>query len=165
MVDRGWSAVIGLTVATPARTLSRGETGVLNSLLWTRGAIHTDAGAARAAGLPDLSVAGPVAAAVASGLWVSSDLMPALERDHGIRLLAILESRVRYLHPVLVGDTVRLRVTLESARPSRRNRARAVLALAGDLVSQRGECVLKIEERILAERGGPTPKAPAPPRA
>jgi acyl dehydratase len=73
--------------------------------------------------------------------------------------------RVRYLHPVLVGDTVRLRVTVESARPSRRNPAQAVLAVAGDLVSQRGECVLKIEERILAERGGLTPKAPAPPRA
>src|SRR4051794_29611915 len=98
MVEDGWSAVIGLTVETPARTLSRGETGVLNSLLWTRGPIHTDAGAAGGAGLPDLSVAGPVAGAVAAGLWVSSDLMPALERDHGIRMLALLEGRVRYLH-------------------------------------------------------------------
>jgi acyl dehydratase len=164
MVDDDWSAVIGLTVATPARTLSRGETGVLHSLLWARGPIHTDAGAAGAAGLGDLSVAGPVAAAVASGLWVTSDLMPALERDHGIRLLAMLESRVRYLRPVLVDDTLRLRVTLGSARRSRTNPARAVVVLAGDLFNQREECVLQIEERILAERG-PTKKTQAAPPA
>ena len=152
MIEDDWDAPIGLTLTTPARTITRGEAGVVNSLLWTTGPLHTDAGAARAAGFADLSLPAHVAAAVAGGLWANSGLIDSLERDHGIRMLAILETRARYLHVVLVDDTVRLDVTLASATPSRSKPQRAVLVLEGDLVNQRGETAVKIEERILVAR-------------
>lgn len=151
MEEDDLAGVVGFSVATPARTVSAGENGVLNSLLWTRGAIHTDATAAEEAGYGALSVAGPIAAAMASGMWVSSGLMAGLQRRYGVRMLAILESRVHYLHPVLVGDTVHLRATISSARRSRRRPSHAVLGLVGNLFNARGESALTITEQILVE--------------
>jgi len=149
--DPRLAAAIGLRVRSAARTVSAGECGILTSLTWTRGPLHTDITAAEHSPFGALSLAGPVTVAIAAGLWASSELMPVLIRAHGIRLTALLGSRARYLNPVLAGDTVFLDITVTSARASRSKPGHAVLGMSERLVNQRAECAADIEEHVLAE--------------
>src|ERR1700677_3223893 len=106
LADPRLAGVIGLRVGSAARTVSAGECGILTSLTWTRGPIHTDVTAAERSPFGALSLPGPVIVAIAAGLLATSGLMGVLTRAHGIRVTALLGSEVRYLRPVLVGDTV-----------------------------------------------------------
>ena len=85
--------MIGLRVSSAARTVSAGECGILTSLTWTRGSLHTDVTAAERSPFGALSLPGPVIVAIAAGLLASSELMPVLARAHGIRLTALVGSR------------------------------------------------------------------------
>jgi acyl dehydratase len=149
--DRRLAGVVGLRVTTAARTVSPGECGILTSLLWTRGSLHTDVTVAEASPFGALSLAGPVVVAIAAGLWATSTLMPTLSERHGLRLFALLGSEVRYRRPVLAGDTVYLEITVTGARRSRGTPTRAVLDMEERLLNQRGECALEIEEHVLAD--------------
>jgi acyl dehydratase len=151
MQDPDLTGVVGLRVTTTARTVSPGECGVLSSLLWTRGPLHTDVMVAEASPFGALSLAGPVVVALAAGLWASSTLMPTLSERHGIRLFALLGTEARYRRPVLAGDTVHLEITVTGARRSRSTPTRAVLDLDERLVNQRGECAVEIDEHVLAD--------------
>lgn len=142
---------IGLRVRSAARTVSAGECGILTSLTWTRGPLHTDITAAERSPFGALSLPGPVIVAIAAGLWASSELMPVLTRVHGIRLTALVGSEVRYLSPVLAGDTVSLDITVTSARASRSRPGHAVLGMSERLVNQRAQCAVEISEHVLAE--------------
>lgn len=141
---------VGLAVTTVGRTLSPGESGVLTSMTWTRGPLHTDATVAEASEFRAMSLAGPLLVAVAAGLWNTSAMMPTLLNDHGIRLTAVVGSTVRYARPVLVGETVHLVITLSDARLSRNKPGRAVLHFEEYLMNQRGERAVEIDEVILA---------------
>jgi acyl dehydratase len=149
--DPRLAGVIGLRVTSAARTVSAGECGILTSLTWTRGPLHTDITAAQRSPFGALSLAGPVTVAIAAGLWASSELMPVLASVHGIRLTALLGSQVRYLSPVLAGDTVSLDITITSARASRSKPGQAVLEISERLVNQRTQCAVEISEHVLAE--------------
>lgn len=149
--DRRLAGAIGLRVSSAARTVSVGECGVLTSLAWTRGPLHTDVTAAERSPFGAVSLAGPVIVAIAAGLWASSGLVSVLTRAYGIRLTALVGSEVRYLRPVLAGDTVSLDITVTGARVSRSALGRAVLQMSEHLVNQRAECAVRIEEHVLAE--------------
>jgi acyl dehydratase len=149
--DPRLAGVIGLRVSTAARTVSAGECGILTSLTWTRGSIHTDVTAAERSPFGAVSLPGPVIVAIAGGLLASSELMRVLTRAHGIRLTAVLGSEVRYLRPVLVGDTVSLDITVAGARASRSRPGHAVLRMSERLVNQRAECAVEIQTHQLAE--------------
>jgi acyl dehydratase len=145
------AGAIGLRVSSAARTVSTGECGILTSLTWARGPLHTDVTAAERSPFGALSLAGPVAVAIAAGLWASSELMHVLAHAHGIGLMAIVGCEVRYLRPVLAGDTVSLDITVTGARVSRSTPGRAVLRMSERLINQRAECAVEIEEHVLAE--------------
>jgi len=149
--DPRLAGVIGLRVSSAARTVSAGECGILTSLTWTRGPIHTDVTAAERSPFGAVSLPGPVSVAIAAGLLATSGLMGVLTRAHGIRVTALLGSEVRYLRPVLVGDTVRLDITVTGARASRSRPGHAVLRISERLVNQRGQCAVEIETHQLAE--------------
>jgi acyl dehydratase len=149
--DPRLASVIGLRVSSVARTVSAGECGILTSLTWTRGSLHTDVTVAERSPFGALSLPGPVIVAIAAGLLSSSELMSVLTRAHGIRLTALVGSEVRYVNPVLAGDTVSLDITVTGARASRSRPGQAVLRMSERLVNQRAECALEIEEHQLAE--------------
>lgn len=65
--------------------------------------------------------------------------------------MAIVGCEVRYLRPVLAGDTVSLDITVTGARASRSTPGRAVLRMSERLINQRAECAVEIEEHVLAE--------------
>lgn len=149
--DPRLAGAIGLRVSSAARTVSAGECGILISLTWTRGSMHTDITAAERSPFGAVSLPGPVIVAIAAGLFASSELMPVLTRAHGIRLTALVGSEVRYLRPVLAGDTVSLDITVTGARASRSRPGQAVLRISERLVNQRAECAVEISEHQLAE--------------
>lgn len=149
--DPRLAAAIGLRVSSAARTVSAGECGILTSLTWTRGPLHTDVTAAERSPFGALSLAGPVTVAIAAGLWACSEVMHVLTQAHGIRPVALVGCEVRYLRPVLVGDTVSLDITVTGARASRSTPGRAVLRMSERLVNQHAECAVEIEEHMLAQ--------------
>jgi acyl dehydratase len=151
LADPRLAGVIGLRVSSAARTVSAGECGILTSLTWTRGSLHTDITVAERSPFGALSLPGPLIVAIAAGLLASSELMPVLTRVHGIRLTALVGSQVRYLRPVLAGDTVCLDITVAAARASRSRPGHAVLQMSERLVNQRAQCAVEIEEHQLAE--------------
>lgn len=149
--DERLQRCVGLRIVTVGRTVSASECALMTSLLWTRGPLHTDITVAEASVFGALSLAGPLVAAVASGLQATSPLMPMLIRSFGVQPTALLGSEVRYLRPVIAGDTVHLEITVSSARRSRSAPRRAVLAIEEHLLNQHQEKVAEIGEHLLAD--------------
>jgi acyl dehydratase len=147
--------VVGFRYVSPGRTIGAAETALLCSLSWTRGPMHTNLEAARQSILGGLSLPGPVVTAVVSGLWSSGSFGSLLEEEHGLQLLAILETRSRFLLPLFVNDTVHAEVTVDEIRWSKRRAGRATLvARVVASVEGHGEPreVVEITEYLLAQR-------------
>ncbi len=59
--------------------------------------------------------------------------------------------RLRFIKPVFIGDTIRVKVTIADARPHKRP-THGVVSEACEVTNQRGEVVLACEHLLLVER-------------
>lgn len=96
---------------------------------------------------PELAAAGPFGGIIASG-WHTSGVMMRLFADHYLSHVASLASpgidELRWPAPVRPGDTLRLRVTIIEARPSRSKPDRGLVRTLAELLNQNDETVLRL---------------------
>jgi acyl dehydratase len=63
--------------------------------------------------------------------------------------------RVRFIKPVFIGDTIKVRATIKEKRDHHKRRHAGFVAEAVEIVNQRDEAVLVCEHLYLVERKGP----------
>lgn len=112
--------------------------------------LHTD---------PGWAATGPYGGLIASG-WQSAGLMMRLYCDHYISAVASLGSpgvdELRWSSPLRPGEPVRLRVTVDEARPSRSKPDRGLVRTDVALLTEDGRCPLSLEalNLVLRRPGG-----------
>ncbi|MEU4897115.1 MaoC family dehydratase [Streptomyces sp. NPDC044780] len=96
---------------------------------------------------PEAAADGPFGGLIASG-WHTTALMMRLYADHYLSPAASLGGpgvdELRWTAPVRPGDTLRLRVTVLEARPSRSKPDRGILRSRVEMTNQRQETVLRL---------------------
>lgn len=100
--------------------------------------IHTD---------PEAAEQGPFKGLIASG-WHTASLMMRMYADHYVSKVASLASpgvdELRWTRPVRPGDSLSIRTTVVSARPSQSKPDRGIVHTDIEVVNQRGETVLTL---------------------
>jgi acyl dehydratase len=107
--------------------------------------MHTD---------PVAAANGPTGGLIASG-WHTIALMMRMYAEHILPedgLPAPGVDEVRWHHPVRPGDTLRLRVTIESARVSQSKPDRGIIRPFSEVLNQHGEVVLSMRPINLIRR-------------
>ncbi|GAA4544141.1 MaoC family dehydratase [Amycolatopsis samaneae] len=96
---------------------------------------------------PDAAEDGPFGGLVASG-WHTASVLMRLFAEHYLSTVASLGGpgvdELRWLKPVRPGTTVRLRVTVLEARPSRSKPDRGLVRTLAELTDQDGDVVLRL---------------------
>ena len=134
------------------RTMGIGECGVLTSMTWTIGDIHSNRELSKTNEFGDIILGGPVILAVATGLFGTSDFYRFFKKEHRIKTVAALGVKSTYLRPFLPGDTIWVESAIESARMSK-SRPRAVVVLfADEVINQRDETIMKMSRPFLYVR-------------
>jgi acyl dehydratase len=99
--------------------------------------IHTD---------PAFAATGPFGGLIASG-WHTAGLMMRLFADHYLSRVASLASpgidELRWPAPLRPGDSLRLRVTVAQARPSRSKPDRGLIRTQAELITGSDQAVLR----------------------
>jgi acyl dehydratase len=134
------------------RTLSEGECGVLTSLTWTIGDIHSNKEFAKNTEFGDIILGGPVVLAVASGLFATADFYRVFKKKYRVRMIAALGVEAKYLKPFLPGDTIWVETAIESARMSKSRPGAAVVLFTDDVINQRGDTIMKMKRPLLMVR-------------
>ncbi|MCX4835153.1 MaoC family dehydratase [Streptomyces sp. NBC_00006] len=100
--------------------------------------IHTD---------PEAAATGPFGGLIASG-WHTASVMMRLYADHYVSKVASLASpgidELRWPRPVRPGDSLSIRTTVRSARPSRSKPDRGLVHTDVEVLDQHGETVLTL---------------------
>jgi acyl dehydratase len=107
--------------------------------------MHTD---------PVAAAKGPAGGLIASG-WHTIAMTMRMYADHILPddgLPAPGVDEVRWLKPVRPGDTIRMRVTIEAARPSQSKPDRGVIRPFSEVLNQHGEVVLSMRPINLIRR-------------
>lgn len=138
---------VGASVEGPPRPLDERAFAAFAALTGDDHPIHYDADYARRSRF---------GARVAHGLLVSAmaalGASPLSARLHGA-MIAFLGHDMRFVKPVLIGDAVRARHTVEDIRPRERD---GTIRFAVTLINQRGETVAEGHHTyLLARRGVP----------
>jgi acyl dehydratase len=95
---------------------------------------------------PVAAAKGPAGGLIASG-WHTIAMMMRMYADHILPedgLPAPGVDEVRWHHPVRPGDTLRMRVTIEAARPSQSRPDRGVIRPFSEVLNQHSEVVLSM---------------------
>ncbi|MEU5552824.1 MaoC/PaaZ C-terminal domain-containing protein [Micromonospora sp. NPDC047793] len=149
----------GAVLLTPARTLTDGDFAAIVNVSWENGPLHTDVEYMRRTGFGRPILGGPCLIAIAAGL--TSTTMYAAWNAAGVDCHAALGiDEIRYLAPVYVGDTLRVRIEVSRFEPTRGGRM-YVGAVHDDVRNQRDETVLRMTRSYLlsplpaADAGGP----------
>lgn len=103
------------------------------------------AGETAASGIAARSAPGTLVFSISTGLAAGDDRsqQPDLIAFFGVE-------RMRFLEPVVWGDTIRLKQTVESAEPINENSG--LLTMAGEIVNQREAIVLRYTAKFLVRR-------------
>ncbi|MEU6660024.1 MaoC family dehydratase [Streptomyces sp. NPDC046821] len=94
---------------------------------------------------PEAAERGPFKGLIASG-WHTASVMMRLYADHFVSTVASLASpgvdELRWTRPVRPGDSLSIRTTVRSARPSRSKPDRGIIHTDIEVLNQDGETVL-----------------------
>jgi len=134
------------------RTLGVGECGVLTSMTWTIGDIHSNRELSKTNEFGDIILGGPVVLAIATGLFGTSVDYRNFKKEHRIKTVAALGVKCTYLKPFLPGDTIWVESAIESVRPSESRPGAAVVLFADEVTNQRDETILKMTRAFLYAR-------------
>lgn len=133
---------VGETFETLARTITEADVVNFAGLSGDFSPIHLDEDFSRKSFYGQRVVQGLLVLAVASGLRTRLGL-------YDTTLLAFLGiDRLAFRAPVFIGDTIRVRMTVASTRPTS-TPGRGVLTLTVDVLNQRAEVVQSAETALL----------------
>lgn len=140
---------IGIPGKSPGRTIGEGEFAILTSLSWITSESHTNKEYSKATGAGERTLAGPIIISLIAGLWVHSKHYEALHETHGIRVIAGLGMEVKFLAPVLPGDTLWCECEIESARESKSKPGVGVITFIDRGLNQDGKVVMEMHRSCL----------------
>ena len=127
---------VGETIVTPARTVTEADVVAFAGLSGDYNSIHTDEAYARSSPFGARVAHGLLGLAIASGLAVRTGIMEGT-------VLAFREVREwKFSHPVYIGDTIHVEITVQSAKALPRLGGGA-LDLALEVKNQEGRTVMK----------------------
>ena len=127
--------VPGRCFETAGRTIGEGDISHFAGLVGDITPIHVDEPFARAQGWPSRIAHGTLSLAVAIGLFTQLDVL-------GSNVIGALSTEWHFLAPVAIGDTIRAKVNVESARVTSRP-DRGVVVFAFDVLNQDAGAVLR----------------------
>jgi acyl dehydratase len=142
MADVTQAVPIGLKGRSQGRTIGEGEFGLLTTLTWTTTELHSNREFAARTPFGERVLGGPVVAALMTGLWSRSEHLSELKRS--VELGGLLGMEASFRAPTLPGDTLWSETEVTSARASRKDPSRGVLAVRDVGVNQRGEIVVEM---------------------
>jgi acyl dehydratase len=125
---------VGQEMQTAARTVTEADVTAFAGLSGDYNSIHTDAEYARGTAFGERIAHGMLVFSIATGLGVRTGVLDGTV----IAFLGIEDWK--FLRPVFLGDTIRLRWTVTGARPSSKGGS-GVLTRRMEIVNQRGEVV------------------------
>jgi acyl dehydratase len=134
---------LGERFVLPSRTMTEGIFAAFQAASGDNHPIHYDREYCRARGLPDMLAHGfQVAVQTCAG----AGLFPHLVEES---LKGFLEQSSRFLHPVVLGDTLYPVLTVDELTPQRTT---GILGLASAVHNQRGVLVMDGRQRYLLRR-------------
>jgi acyl dehydratase len=122
--------------------------GILSSLTWTNGSLHTDEEYARLhTQFGQRILAGPVMFSLLCGLWYTS-VAPILASQYGIKLLVPRRYEIRYKHHVVAGDEIALESRVKQIDEGNDTEP-GLLRLADRGFNQRDETIVEADRWLL----------------
>jgi len=143
--DQRWfeDFALGERFVLPSRTMTGGIFAAFQAASGDNHPIHYDREFCRARGLPDMLAHGFL---VAIQSCAGAGLFPHVVEDS---LKAFLEQSSRFLHPVLLGDTLYPVLTVDELTPQRTT---GILGMATAIHNQAGALVMEGRQRYLLRR-------------
>jgi len=126
---------VGLTVTSPARTITEADVVSFAALTGDWNQLHTDVEFARTTPFGQRIAHGLLILSIASGLIARLGLIEGTVE-------AFRELRWKFRAPVFIGDTIHLTATVTEARPMPRLNS-GLVTLEVSVLNQRGETVQK----------------------
>ena len=94
----------------------------------------------------------PFAQRIAHGTLIFSVAVGMTAGDVNPRAMSYGYDRLRFLRPVFIGDTIRVRVTVKEKREHPKRAGYGIVVEACEVFNQRGETVLVCEHLLLVEK-------------
>jgi acyl dehydratase len=145
---------VGKKYVSLGRTITDGDFSLLTNVTWTVGRIHTDREYMKKhTQFRDMILGGPIVVACAAGMeyCAPTNIWKDLEA-HGILPVGMLGYKdMKFLNPVLPGDTITGRTEVLSVRPTKSNPKRAVLNLQYWVSNQKDEKVTEWTSIVMVE--------------
>jgi 3-hydroxybutyryl-CoA dehydratase len=139
--------VLGLTEASPARTITEADVIAFAGLSGDFNALHTDQTYAAKTVFGQRVVHGLLGLAVASGLFTRTALSMSLQP----LLIAMLGVEVRFRAPIFFGDTLHIRATITALEPASAS-DQQVVTVERLLLNQTDNTVQEITTPMLLKR-------------
>ena len=135
----------GRTLVTPGRTIGEGDINLFAGLVGDFTPLHVDDSFARTTPYGGRVAHGPLAMSTAIGMLTQTGLL-------GERVVGLLNLNWDFKRPVKIGDTIRSRVSVVSARASSRQ-DRGVVVFEFDVVNQHEAIVQHGRMTVLVNSG------------
>jgi acyl dehydratase len=133
----------GETVTTAGRTVGEGDISVFAGLAGDFTPIHVDEAFARTTPFGQRIAHGPLTMSVAIGLLTQTGLL-------GKRVVGLVNLNWDFAGPVMIGDTIRAKVTVEEVRPTSKA-GRNLATFLFEVFNQRGETVQTGRLRVVVK--------------
>ena len=135
----------GYRWVSPGRTITEGDIMTFAGMTGDLHPLHTDAAFAKQSAYGERIAHGYLTASMASGLAYRVGL------DEGTAF-AVLSTGWKFTQPVKIGDTIRVGVTLQQVRASRKHPAHGIIARKYEVMNQHDELVAIGDIVILCSR-------------
>ncbi len=133
----------GDTITTAGRTIGEGDITLFAGLAGDFTPIHMDAAFARKTPFGERIAHGPLTMSVAIGLLTQTGVL-------GERVIGLVSANWDFAAPVMIGDTVYSKVTVEEVRPTSKP-GRNLATFLFDVVNQDGKTVQTGRLRVVVK--------------
>ena len=134
---------VGRTFETPRRTITEADVVAFAGLSGDYNPLHTDEEFAKAGPFGRRIAHGVLTLAVLTGLWDRLGFFAgSVEAFYGI-------DKLRFTHPVFVGDSLRAKVKVVDRKERDTN---GMVVFSNEVVNQRGESVLFCDTKVVVRR-------------
>jgi acyl dehydratase len=123
----------GQSVITPGRTIGEGDINLFAGLVGDFTPVHVDAAFAATTPFKGRIAHGPLAMATAIGMLTQTGIL-------GEKVIGLVNLNWDFSGPVMLGDTIRARVTVEQLRPTSKP-GRSLATFAFVVINQREEAI------------------------
>ena len=133
--------IVGEEYTTPSRTMSEADIVMFSALSWDNASMHTD---------KEYAKQQPFGQRIAQGLLVMS-MYSGLKQKLGIvdgTTIAFLGMDVKFPGPVVIGDTITAKISVEDTRLTSKG-DRGIVTSRFQVINQRGEVAVEGTEKLM----------------